>query len=247
MTTQKDRICPPRRDFQHANFFWLRALAPGARLPAFPTPRVTTRSGFNQKKAENPRRDSGNLGASVAESEEAKSKARLLLAMAPSSRDRGETEGLLFEEAIEKIGMGFFQYKLLFVCGLGWIADTMEMVVFAYCLPYLTSEWPHITNFHKGVLVATAYFGMAVGAVCWSYLSDSIGRRATFVASLLFVIVFGVLSGVLQMHSRKCQFLIMLCFCSCSVCNFRPLVWHIPLLARFWSRRQSSRGFHHLL
>jgi MFS family permease len=109
-------------------------------------------------------------------------------------------EGLLFEEAIEQMGMGFFQYKLLFVCGLGWIADTMEMVVFAYCLPYLTTEWPHITNFHKGVLVATAYFGMAVGAVCWSYLSDSIGRRATFVASLLFVIVFGVLSGVLQMH-----------------------------------------------
>ena len=101
-----------------------------------------------------------------------------------------------FDEAIESIGMGFFQYKLLFVCGLGWIADTMEMVVFAYCLPYLTSEWPHITNFHKGVLIATAFMGVTVGTVFWSHLSDSIGRRTTFAASLLFVIVFGVMSGM---------------------------------------------------
>ncbi len=38
---------------------------------------------------------------------------------------------LTIDEAIEQIGLGRFQYKLLAICGAGWAADAMEVILIA--------------------------------------------------------------------------------------------------------------------
>ena len=42
---------------------------------------------------------------------------------------------LTFDEAIERAGLGRFQRKLMIICGLGWAADAMEVLLISFALP----------------------------------------------------------------------------------------------------------------
>ena len=48
---------------------------------------------------------------------------------------------LTLEEAIERIGFGRFQIKLLLICGAGWAADAMEVLIISFVIPALMKEW----------------------------------------------------------------------------------------------------------
>jgi putative MFS transporter len=38
-------------------------------------------------------------------------------------------------EAVEEIGVGPSQYKLLAICGASWAADAMEVIIISYVIP----------------------------------------------------------------------------------------------------------------
>jgi len=45
------------------------------------------------------------------------------------------------EEAIDRIGYGAFQMKLMFVIGLAWMADSMEVTILAIVCPAIRCDW----------------------------------------------------------------------------------------------------------
>ncbi len=101
---------------------------------------------------------------------------------------------LTFDQAIEQVGFGRFQKKLMVVCGLGWAADAMEVLLISFALPAISQEW-NLTNAQKGLLGTAIFLGMLAGAWVWGRLSDLAGRKIGFVSTVAIDSVFGLASA----------------------------------------------------
>ena len=101
---------------------------------------------------------------------------------------------LTYEEAIEAVGFGRFQKKLMVICGLGWAADAMEVLIIAFVLPVVAVEWA-LSSGQTGLLGTAIFLGMLAGAWFWGGLSDRIGRKLGFVATVAIDSIFGLLSA----------------------------------------------------
>ncbi len=89
------------------------------------------------------------------------------------------TRATTVQEAVDQIGFGRFQKRLLGVCGVTWAADAAEVLLLGFALPSIIGEFGISTA--QGGLIATATFaGMLVGAWFWGTISDYVGRRAGF-------------------------------------------------------------------
>jgi len=99
------------------------------------------------------------------------------------------------EEAIEQIGVGRFQRKLLVICGAGWAADAMEVVIIAFVIPAVIQEWS-LTTTQAGLIGTAIFVGMLIGAWFWGAITDRIGRKPGFVLTVLVDSVFGFLSAL---------------------------------------------------
>ena len=105
------------------------------------------------------------------------------------------------EEAIEKLGskgpfgIGWFQFRLLFLTGFVWAADAMEMMLLSFLLPTLAKEWD-LSSIVVSFVGAIVFFGMLIGGTFLSILADKIGRRKVVITANLGCAVFGLLSGI---------------------------------------------------
>lgn len=100
---------------------------------------------------------------------------------------------LSLDAAVDRLGLGPFQWRLLAICGLTWAADAMEVLLMGFALPGVSAAFglergsPQAT----GLLTAT-FAGMFVGALFWGWLADRIGRRAVFLTTVALGVVFGL-------------------------------------------------------
>ena len=70
------------------------------------------------------------------------------------------------QTAIDRIGFGRFQKRLLGVCGVTWAADAAEIFLIAFALPMITEDFG-LTTFQSSVVVASTFVGMLGGAWFW--------------------------------------------------------------------------------
>jgi putative MFS transporter len=96
---------------------------------------------------------------------------------------------------IDQIGYGRFQRRLMWICGLGWAADAMEVLLISFALPAIGEEWG-LSNQQKGLLATAIFLGMLAGAWFWGWISDHIGRRTGFMSTVAIDSVFGLLSAL---------------------------------------------------
>ncbi|MFA6505988.1 MAG: MFS transporter [Treponemataceae bacterium] len=99
-----------------------------------------------------------------------------------------------YEKALEKVGYGRFQRRLLWICGFGWAADAMEVLLISFAMPSMAAEWK-LSAAQKGLLGTAIFVGMFVGALFWGRLSDKIGRKTGFILTIAFDSIFGLASA----------------------------------------------------
>ncbi len=98
------------------------------------------------------------------------------------------------EDAIDRLGVGRFQRRLLLVCGVTWAADAAELLAIGFALPGIREEFG-LSTFQAGLIASAAFAGMLLGATFWGTLADRLGRRAGFQLTVLTFAVFGLASA----------------------------------------------------
>lgn len=84
---------------------------------------------------------------------------------------------------IERIPFGRFQWRMLWMGGLGYTFDAMDGAMIAFILPAVTALWK-LTNEQTGLLGSSAMIGYLFGAFFAGTLGDLIGRRAVMMYAL---------------------------------------------------------------
>ncbi|HBT20535.1 MAG TPA: MFS transporter [Peptococcaceae bacterium] len=88
-------------------------------------------------------------------------------------------------QRLEKIPLGPFHYRLLIVCGIGWLFDAMDVGLISFVLPAVGKEW-NLSAAQMGALGSIGLLGMGLGAVIGGTLSDRFGRKRIFTYTLVF-------------------------------------------------------------
>lgn len=116
--------------------------------------------------------------------------------MATATMTHGSTayQTMTFDEAIGHVGFGSFQKRLMILCGLGWAADAMEVLLISFALPAVVQEW-NLSATQSGFLLTAIFVGMLAGAWVWGRLSDKLGRKVGFIATIAIDSIFGLLSA----------------------------------------------------
>ncbi len=98
------------------------------------------------------------------------------------------------DDAIERIGLGRFQWRLLGINGLVWATDAMEVLILGFAIPSLIVGLG-ISGVQAGYVGSVFFGGMLVGAWGFGVLADKFGRRRIFLITVLLDAVFGLLSA----------------------------------------------------
>ncbi len=102
---------------------------------------------------------------------------------------------LTLDEALEHVGFGPFQKRLLLLCGAIWAAVAMDVLVVSFALPSLRREWT-LSPAQAGLLASATFWGMLVGAWFWGIVADRFGRRRVLAATIIVENVFTLLSAL---------------------------------------------------
>ncbi|ACO45671.2 MFS transporter [Deinococcus deserti] len=100
------------------------------------------------------------------------------------------------DAAIDGLGLGPFQWRLLLICGLTWAADAMEVLLMGFALPGIAESFglrPGSTETRW--LLTSTFAGMFVGAWFWGWVADRLGRRQVFLTTVALGVVFGLLGA----------------------------------------------------
>jgi MFS transporter, putative metabolite:H+ symporter len=99
------------------------------------------------------------------------------------------------QQAIDAIGFGRFQRRLLLICGVTWAADAAELLAMGFALPGVREEF-ELSAWESGLVASSTFLGMLVGATFWGTIADRIGLRTGFQLTVLIFAVFGTASAV---------------------------------------------------
>lgn len=98
------------------------------------------------------------------------------------------------DDAIDRIGFGRFQLRLLGVCGVTWAADAAEIFLIAFALPGFREDFA-LSAAQSGLVVSATFLGMLLGAWFWGTLADRIGRRTGFQLTIAIFAIAGLASA----------------------------------------------------
>ncbi|POY76307.1 hypothetical protein BMF94_0502 [Rhodotorula taiwanensis] len=110
---------------------------------------------------------------------------------AESSPPPGDGTMTPLDNALEKIGMGRYQYQLLVLCGMGWAMDNMALQTISVILPRVQEQF-QVGDRFIGLLSTSIFSGMMIGAWGWGSFSDAKGRVPAFNLTLAITAVFAL-------------------------------------------------------
>ncbi len=99
------------------------------------------------------------------------------------------------DAAIETIGLGRFQWRLLGVNGLVWAGDAMEVIGIGFIIPSIVATFG-VSGAQAGLVGSLFFAGMLAGAWGFGALADRVGRRTVFLITIALNAVFALCSAV---------------------------------------------------
>lgn len=104
--------------------------------------------------------------------------------------EKEEIKEISVDEAIEAIGAGKFQKRILISTGLCFAADSMEIMMLAFLSPILKDEWD-LTYGQSAGIASVVFAGSLVGTLVLGALADLYGRRPSYLIAVTIVTIFG--------------------------------------------------------
>jgi MFS family permease len=95
------------------------------------------------------------------------------------------------DDLIDSIGWGKYNTIVFWICGLGWAADNMWILLGTVLINEVGSDW-NLSETEAGLIVTTMMFGFLIGSYMWGFLSDKYGRIFSFRKTLLLSGVCGI-------------------------------------------------------
>lgn len=129
------------------------------------------------------------------------------------------------DRALDKIGFGRFQVRLVLATSLFWAVDSMQLLLLVFLVPILRCEWSLSTSqeaglvmvnsnakqtaraqmnlltrciarpLHSTPLLQIVFVSMAIGSVLWGNFADRAGRRLALIGTCALNVVAGICSA----------------------------------------------------
>jgi MFS family permease len=98
---------------------------------------------------------------------------------------------------LSSIGWGRYHTILFWICGFGWAADNMWLLLSAIFISELPTAWD-LSETEAGLTAIIMMLGFLIGAYVWGYTSDVYGRMYSFRKTLLIAAfaAFGAAASV---------------------------------------------------
>ena len=100
-----------------------------------------------------------------------------------------------FLARLDRVRLNRFHWRLLVIAGLGWMFDAMDVILIAFLLTPIKTEFG-LDATQTGFVVSAGFVGMFLGAAIAGRLADRIGRKAVFQGTLVLFSVGALLSAV---------------------------------------------------
>ncbi|ORX36134.1 major facilitator superfamily domain-containing protein [Kockovaella imperatae] len=113
------------------------------------------------------------------------------------------------ENTLEQLGFGAYHWRLLALCGTGWMSDNSSLQCIAVILPRVQINFD-LSSKVVGLLSASTMAGMMLGAVGWGTVSDLLGRALPFNSTLFLTAVFGICASFAPNFPILCLWMFLL-------------------------------------
>lgn len=100
-----------------------------------------------------------------------------------------EGKARVLNEAIQEIGMGWYQWQLFIVVGFGWASDNLWPIASSLILVPVTAEFKPR---YPPLLTLCQAIGLLFGAMFWGFGCDLFGRRLAFNLTIAITSIFGL-------------------------------------------------------
>lgn len=108
------------------------------------------------------------------------------------------------DDVLEFIPVSWYHYRLFLMCGLSFMADSMEVALLAFISKCAGVEW-NLTGSEKAFIVSVVFIGELFGSVVWGPVADHFGRVKAF----LLVSITISLAGFAAAFSPSYTFLLV--------------------------------------
>jgi hypothetical protein len=98
------------------------------------------------------------------------------------------------DDAVERIGIGKFQYSILFAAGLCFMADAMEVLLLSFLSIVLKHEW-NLTDNEMNSIFSIVFAGALFGTLILGPAGDYWGRKPIFILTALIIAISGVITA----------------------------------------------------
>lgn len=97
-------------------------------------------------------------------------------------------------QKLEEVKITRKHYKLLAVCGAGWLFDAMDVLILSYVIAAMIASG-FVGRIDAGIIASSNNLGLFVGALFSGIIADAWGRKRAFQITLLIYSVFSFLSA----------------------------------------------------
>ncbi|KAH8601815.1 major facilitator superfamily transporter [Bisporella sp. PMI_857] len=103
-----------------------------------------------------------------------------------------EAKAKVLNNAIQEIGMGWYQWQLFIVVGFGWANDNLWPIVTSLIFTPIANEF---RPSRPPLLSLSQNIGLLAGAMFWGFGCDIFGRRIGFNLTLGVTAIFGLIAA----------------------------------------------------
>ena len=100
-----------------------------------------------------------------------------------------------FLARLDRVPLNAFHWRLLVTSGLGWMFDAMDVILIAFLVTPIRSEFG-LDPTQTGFVVSAGFVGMLFGAAIAGRLADRLGRKTVFQVTLVVFSIGALLSAV---------------------------------------------------